>query len=167
MYRPHTTLKNAIRFTGKTTLFQRYFQTLNTWAAITTFSSNVHQFCKPKSSCFMRETAVKRIQFFLEFFMLHEVYDSTYWKFMEKILQVKLFIDDFEAFCDINFKFCTKKSVGLKGFSSALLISRYILGLGQRGHCCFCAACPNRRCILRLEEQTKGFLLSPSSNSIA
>ena len=29
--------------------------------------------------------------------------------------------------------------------SSALLISRYILRLGQRGRCCFCAACPNRK----------------------
>ena len=33
----------------------------------------------------------------------------------------------------------------LKSLSSALLFSRYILGLGQRGRCCFCAACPNRK----------------------
>ena len=35
--------------------------------------------------------------------------------------------------------------IRLKGLSSVLLISRYILGLGQRGRCCFCAACPNRK----------------------
>ena len=39
-----------ICFTAKTTLFRRDFQTLNAQA------SNFHPLCKPKSSCFMRET---------------------------------------------------------------------------------------------------------------
>ena len=64
-HRPHTNSekcrKYEIRFTGKTTLFRGDFQTLNARAARTAFSSNVQQFFKPKSSCFMRETAVKRI----------------------------------------------------------------------------------------------------------
>ena len=40
----------------------------------------------------------------------------------------------------------------IKSLSSALLISRCILGLGQRGRCCFCTACTRliARCILRL-----------------
>ena len=48
--------KYEIRFTCKTTLFRRDFQTLNARAARTALSSNVHQFCIRKSSCFMRET---------------------------------------------------------------------------------------------------------------
>ena len=44
-----------------TILFRRDFQTLNTRAARTALSSNVHYFCKPKFSCF---TPVKRILFF-------------------------------------------------------------------------------------------------------
>ena len=41
-----------IRFTGKTTFFRRdlYFERTSA------LSSNFHQFCIPKSSCFMRET---------------------------------------------------------------------------------------------------------------
>ena len=66
--------KYGIRFMGKFTLIRRDFQTLNAGPARTAFSLNVHQFCKPKYSCFMRETAVKRIPFFLEFLMLYEVY---------------------------------------------------------------------------------------------
>ena len=38
----------------------------------------------------------------------------------------------------------------LKSRSSALLISRYILRLGQRGRCCFCAARPNRKMYLEI-----------------
>ena len=38
----------------------------------------------------------------------------------------------------------------LKGHSSAFLISRYILRLGQGGRCCFCAACPNRKMYLEI-----------------
>ena len=48
--------KYEIRVTGKTTLFRRDFQTLNTRPARIALSLNVNQFCKPKSSCFMRET---------------------------------------------------------------------------------------------------------------
>ena len=48
--------KCEIRFTDKTTYFRRIFQTLNTRPARTALFLNLHQFCKPKSSCFMRET---------------------------------------------------------------------------------------------------------------
>ena len=41
---------------GKFTLIRRDFQTLNAGPARTAFSLNVYQFCKPKYSCFMRET---------------------------------------------------------------------------------------------------------------
>ena len=54
-----------------------YFEEiLNTRTARTALSLNVHQFCKPKPSCFMREMVVKRNPFFLEFLMFYEVY---YW----------------------------------------------------------------------------------------
>ena len=59
VYTPHTTVKNEIW-----NPFQ--WQTLNARPVRTTLSSNVQQFCKPKSSFFMREKAVKRISFFLE-----------------------------------------------------------------------------------------------------
>ena len=52
-------MKYEIRSTAKTTLFRRDFQTLDSRTA-----RAVHlqiQFSKPKSSCFMRETAVKRM----------------------------------------------------------------------------------------------------------
>ena len=71
--RPHTTVKNARNMKS---VFQRVFQTLNARAARTTLFSNIHLFCIPKSSCFMNETAVKRISFFLESLMLYEVYNS-------------------------------------------------------------------------------------------
>ena len=63
--------KYEIRFTEKTALFRKGFQTLNARPERTALSSNVDQFCKPKSSCFVRGTAVKRISFFLEFLMLY------------------------------------------------------------------------------------------------
>ena len=34
--------------------------------------------------------------------------------------------------------------------SAFLIISRYILRLGQRGRCCFCAACPNCKMYLEI-----------------
>ena len=75
--RPQTTVKNARNkksvSQAKLPFFRRDFQTLRT-----ALSSNVHQFCKPKSSCFMRERAVKRISFFLEFLMLYEVYSNFF-----------------------------------------------------------------------------------------
>ena len=37
-----------------------------------------------------------------------------------------------------------------KSLLSALLITRYILRLGQRGRCCFCDACPNRKMYLEI-----------------
>ena len=64
--------KYEIHFTGKTTLFRRYFQTLNALAARATLSSNVHQFCIPKSSLFMRETAMKRVSMFYEVYRVQE-----------------------------------------------------------------------------------------------
>ena len=45
-----------ICFTGKTTLFRRYFQFFKARAARADFSSNAHQFCTSKCSFFMRET---------------------------------------------------------------------------------------------------------------
>ena len=44
------------------------------------FAFNVHKFCKPKTSCFMRETAVKRISFSLQFLMLHEVFKFFFYQ---------------------------------------------------------------------------------------
>ena len=44
----------------------------------------------------------------------------------------------------------------INSLSSALLISRYILGLGQRGRCCFCAACPNRKMYLEIRSADDG-----------
>ena len=44
--------------------------------------------------------------------------------------------------------------------SFALLISRYILPLGQRGWCCFCAACPNRKMYLEIRSANEGALRS-------
>ena len=66
--------KYDISFPVKTALFRRDFQALKTREARTALSSNGYHFYKPKSSCFMRETPVKRISFFLEFLMLYEVY---------------------------------------------------------------------------------------------
>ena len=43
----------------------------------------------------------------------------------------------------------------LKSLSSAYLISRYILGLGQRARCCFCAACPNRKMYIEIRNYSK------------
>ena len=43
-----------------------------------------------------------------------------------------------------------------KSLSSALLISRYILGLGQRERCCFSAACPNRKMHLEIRNADEG-----------
>ena len=51
----------------------------------------------------------------------------------------------------------------LKASLSAPLITIYILQLGQRRRCCFCAPCSISRCILRLAEQTKGFLVLSSA----
>ena len=48
--------KYEIRFTEKTALFRKGFQTLNARPERTALSSNVDQFCKQKSSCFMRES---------------------------------------------------------------------------------------------------------------
>ena len=47
---------------------------MNIRLAKTALFSCVHQCCKPKSSCLMRKTAVKRISFFLECLMFYEVY---------------------------------------------------------------------------------------------
>ena len=43
-----------------------------------------------------------------------------------------------------------------KSLSCALLISRYVLRLGQRGRCCFCAACPNRKMYLEIRTAKEG-----------
>ena len=40
------------------------------------------------------------------------------------------------------------------------LISRYILRSGQRGRCCFCAACPNRKMYLDIRNADEGLLRS-------
>ena len=49
----------------------------------------------------------------------------------------------------------------LKPPSSASLISRYILRLGQRGRCCFFAACPNRKMYLETREADEGIFIHP------
>ena len=41
---------------------------------------------KPKSNSFMRETVVRRILFFLDFFMLHEVYT----KILQNVTSAKI-----------------------------------------------------------------------------
>ena len=64
LYNTEKCKKYGIRFTSKTTRFQMDFQVLNARAARFDINSNVHLVYKPKSSCFMRETAVKRISFF-------------------------------------------------------------------------------------------------------
>ena len=46
--------------------------------------------------------------------------------------------------------------LGLKSHSSALLNSRYILRLGQRGRRCFCAAFPNRKMYLEIRNADEG-----------
>ena len=43
-----------------------------------------------------------------------------------------------------------------KSLSTAFLISRYILGLGQRRRCCFCAACPIRKMYLEIRSANEG-----------
>ena len=45
---------------------------------------------------------------------------------------------------------------GAKSPLSVILISRYILGLGQRGRCCFCAACPHRKMYLEIRNENEG-----------
>ena len=50
-----------IQFTGKSTRFQSDFRILKARAAGFDLISNVEHFCKERSSCFLRETAVKRI----------------------------------------------------------------------------------------------------------
>ena len=67
--RQHPTSKKC-----KTAQFQRYFQVLNTRAAISDLNSNDYQFCKPKSNFFNHETSVKRILFFSHFSILGVVY---------------------------------------------------------------------------------------------
>ena len=49
-------------------------------------------------------------------------------------------------------------SARLKSHSSAFLISRYILPLGQRGRYCFCAACSNRKMYLEMKSANEGAL---------
>ena len=53
---------------------------------------------------------------------------------------------------------CEKYSYNcrVKSHSSALLIWRYILRLRQRGRCCFCAACPNRKMYLVIRNADEG-----------
>ena len=76
--------KYEIRFTRKITRSERNFQVLIVQVARIDIISNVHHFCKPKSSCFLRETAaaVKRIPFFVPFSMFWVVY----WIFIFKRL---------------------------------------------------------------------------------
>ena len=72
-----------IRFAGKTTSFGRDFLTLNARSAKTALISNVHQFCKPKSSyffawngfCFFRKFDVVWIMSIL--FNFEELYNKA------------------------------------------------------------------------------------------
>ena len=76
--RPHTTVKNARNTKSvsqeKLPYFEGIFELLTHEQQELPSLLNVHQYCIRKSSCFMRETAVKRILFFLEIFVLYEVY---------------------------------------------------------------------------------------------
>ena len=66
--------------------------------------------------------------------------------------------DKFDSFKRFLYANEYSSLVGLKAPSSAPLISRYILRLGQRGHCCFCATCPNRKMYLGISEADEGLL---------
>ena len=46
----------------------------------------------------------------------------------------------------------------IKSPSYDLLISSYIVGLRQRGRCCFSAACPNRKMYLDIRSADEGAL---------
>ena len=70
-------LLQDVRLEALKVLFQNNFQIFNAQATRYALSSTFHQFCQPKSSFFMRETAVKWISFFLEFLMLYEVYTNA------------------------------------------------------------------------------------------
>ena len=55
-----------------------------------------------------------------------------------------------------NFSITRCWNYTLKSLSSVLLISRYILGLGQCGRCCFCAACLNHKMCLEIRSANEG-----------
>ena len=77
-YRHHTSMQSwkilELWKVGKTLGFLNGFRILNARAARFDFISMIDHFCKPKSSCFLRETAVKRIAFFVYFSLLYVVY---------------------------------------------------------------------------------------------
>ena len=56
-------------FTTKTPILRRHFQVLDARTARVDFKP-----CKPKSYCFMREYALKRIPFFVDFSVLYVVF---------------------------------------------------------------------------------------------
>ena len=76
-YRPHTTVTNARNLKSVSQSKLAYFEEIyKLWThepRIPVLSSNIHQFCIPNSSCFMRETAAKQISLFLKILMLYEV----------------------------------------------------------------------------------------------
>ena len=76
--RGHKSKKYEIRFMGKNARFHSDYQLLNAQAVRFDFISKVDHFCKPKSSCFMCEIAVKRIAIFVHFSMLYMVYKTNY-----------------------------------------------------------------------------------------
>ena len=80
-YRQHTLKKikkHDIRFTSKITRFQSWTLEKQKWTYV---SLNVHQFCKSKCSCFMRETDFIFHAFFnvvYDLFIIHYKC-TTYW----------------------------------------------------------------------------------------
>ena len=87
-------------------------------------------------------TSVVTVFFMLEPFKIFDFWKSlNYFAFKIKFRETSL---------GSNAIVCIR--LWIKSHSSALLISRsrYILRLGQRERCCFCAACPNRKMYLEI-----------------
>ena len=59
-----------------------------------------------------------------------------------------------------NHKNIHSQKKNFKSHSFALLISRYILRLGQRGRCCFCTAYLNRKMYLEIRNADEGALIA-------
>ena len=77
---------------------------------------------------------------------------------LQTTLQCLLLLEKRKHYNICNTKIIQNKTVKKrhKSLSSALLISRYILGLVQRGRWFFCAACPNRKMYLEIRSANVG-----------
>ena len=119
------------------------------------------------------------IDFLIELDLIYHSITSktTFWRFMDSLggkMLVYLIMNS-KNMWHVCAKFLTimiflkglslsrnKCKLQLKAPSSAFLISRYILRLGQRGRCCFCAACPNCKMYLEIRSANEGALKAPS-----